>query len=706
MATIKPTAEAIEVLKNCIVEGNVIKLPDGQLERNIYAEVKKHLELIGGAWKGGKTYGFVFEVANEDLQKLLDMQSNGDGRNLKKEYQFFATPKPLADRMAQLCSVHGFISPKAKILEPSAGDGALIKALQDYYPTVSTVDCMELMDINRAKLGNIPGACLKGNDFLEAVEADTMNLIRSQYDVIIGNPPFSKNQDIDHIRAMYRCCKTNGRIVTIASPSWVSGSQKKQVEFRDWLKKIDAYQEEIPAGTFKESGTNVAAMLLVIDKLEVEDPAAPAIAQPSKIYIPGGFNSPEEKPNADEGEVHTTPWFNPGTIGGDPEPLRQLLNSKKTTNNMKKIISIPASPLISVLKKVKEVISKHPTLTVLTNIMIKVRRKDIQIIASDLMVTIQANIDVSNDHDFGYEYLLPFDFLFNICNLINGLDLTVEIETVTKKTDGKKVEVHNAILTTFADTFIQEDLDGTSDWPAMPEFPQENSVGIGEDFIVWLNKAIDTASTDKARPAMQKIFLDIVNEGISLASTNAHVVFEKNFPAESQNAVALLVNTKIAKALKGFKNTTISWSETHIAFVSDHITMIGTIQDETFPNYRAVFPQDYTGNLKLSLSELTGVMEKTALTNAPAIMYLKREIGHIVIESFDTNYNRKITVRIGADYSGNCDQIIVNPENMLLLLNQIDYVTLNLCITESNKPIIITSDSDNSYRALTMPMSV
>lgn len=45
--------EAKEILNQCTVEGNVVKLPGVQLERKKYIEVKKHLELIGGKWKGG-----------------------------------------------------------------------------------------------------------------------------------------------------------------------------------------------------------------------------------------------------------------------------------------------------------------------------------------------------------------------------------------------------------------------------------------------------------------------------------------------------------------------------------------------------------------------------------------------------------------------------------------------------------------------------
>ena len=70
----------IEVLQNCKVEENVIKLPDTQLDRKEYLEVKKALELIGGKWKGGKISGFVFKT---DPTDLLNQIANGEKRNLK-----------------------------------------------------------------------------------------------------------------------------------------------------------------------------------------------------------------------------------------------------------------------------------------------------------------------------------------------------------------------------------------------------------------------------------------------------------------------------------------------------------------------------------------------------------------------------------------------------------------------------------------------
>lgn len=244
--------EAKEVLNQCIVEGTVIKLPNIQLERKLYQEVAKSLELIGGKWKGGKIYGFVFPSDPTDL--LLQI-AGGEKRNLKKEFQFFGTPGNIAKMIvseAFKCKTIG------RVLEPSAGRGAIISAIHEYDPEIN-VHYYELMDINRTFLEVLPKVTSLGNDFL----AEPTNLKFTQ---IIANPPFSKNQDIDHILHMYELLEDGGRLVSIASPHWEHSSGKKETHFRNWLESIGADIKEIPAGKFRESGTNIETRLIIIDK--------------------------------------------------------------------------------------------------------------------------------------------------------------------------------------------------------------------------------------------------------------------------------------------------------------------------------------------------------------------------------------------------------------------------------------------------------
>jgi len=239
-----------EILQQCTVDGNVVKLPNIQLKRNEYLEVKKSLELIGGKWKGGKVFGFVFATNPTDLLKEI---ANGEKRNLKKEFQFFATPEKIADKLVYLADLQEHDT----ILEPSAGQGAIIKAINKVCDVVP--DCFELMDINNIILNK---SGLKFN----LIGDDFFNHKGKIYSKIIANPPFTKNKDIDHLLEMYNCLANKGRLVCITSESWVNGNQKKQIAFRKWLDEIEAEVIGIERGEFKESGTMIGGKIIIINK--------------------------------------------------------------------------------------------------------------------------------------------------------------------------------------------------------------------------------------------------------------------------------------------------------------------------------------------------------------------------------------------------------------------------------------------------------
>lgn len=240
--------ETKEILSKCTVESNVVKLPNFQLERKQYLDVKKHLELIGGKWKSGKVQGFVFEC---DPSELLSHVSDGNKRDLKKEYQFFETPDHLADRLVELAEIKS----DDVILEPSAGRGSIVKAIHREFPALDVFG-YELMDLNQSFLMKLEHFKLLGTDFL--TECDTL------FDVIIGNPPFSKNQDIDHISHMFKYLKHGGRLVSIASKHWQFAEGKKENAFREWIEEVEADVYDVGRGEFKESGTMVETCIIVI----------------------------------------------------------------------------------------------------------------------------------------------------------------------------------------------------------------------------------------------------------------------------------------------------------------------------------------------------------------------------------------------------------------------------------------------------------
>jgi len=241
-----------ESLSKCTIAGNVLHLPKEQLSN--YNELRTALLKAGAQYKKNT---FVFP---NEARPYVDKLMGGEVVNLKKEFQFFATPKKIADEMAAFAMV-GFDPNTMTILEPSEGHGPIVNAFLEFdFKDEMIVHGYELMDINRNVLSKIKDFVLLGEDFLTEIKP------RQTFDRIIANPPFAKNQDIDHIRLMFKHLKEGGRIVTIASVHWQFASGKKETEFKAWLDEIGAVVENLDAGDFKESGTNVKTCMIIIDK--------------------------------------------------------------------------------------------------------------------------------------------------------------------------------------------------------------------------------------------------------------------------------------------------------------------------------------------------------------------------------------------------------------------------------------------------------
>lgn len=241
-----------DIINQCYIQDGVVKLPEGQLERKLYTEVAARLEGIGGKWKGGKVFGFVFGT---DPAPLLERIQSGEKINLKKDFQFFETPPALAKSLVSKLALRK----GHKVLEPSAGRGAILRAIWEAHP-LTDVDCCELMDENYKILDNLLYTNMVGTDFLQLNAPNT-------YNRIVANPPFTKNQDIDHVLKMYECLKISGRLVTVTSRHWEFSNNKKESEFRRFIMDTRALIEDVPRGTFSDSGTEVAAFIVHIDKV-------------------------------------------------------------------------------------------------------------------------------------------------------------------------------------------------------------------------------------------------------------------------------------------------------------------------------------------------------------------------------------------------------------------------------------------------------
>ena len=245
----KINEQTLTILSRVTVEDNKIFLTCGQLDRKQYLAVNEVLENMGGKWNR-KVKAHIFD--SDPTERLESVLLTGEIIPPKK-YGFFPTPPHIAKQIVELAE----IEPHHRVLEPSAGKGDIIK----FIPECEILDCVELLPDNIAELQSLGMSPFEG-DFLSLPP----NPI---YDRIVANPPFSyegnPQADIDHVNHMWGCLASEGRLVSIMSASVLFRENKKTTAFRELVNEY-GYMARLEEGSFKESGTKVNTVIVVMNK--------------------------------------------------------------------------------------------------------------------------------------------------------------------------------------------------------------------------------------------------------------------------------------------------------------------------------------------------------------------------------------------------------------------------------------------------------
>jgi hypothetical protein len=195
------------------IEDNVVFLPSERIDSKVFQkEVKRPIENLGGVWNKERQ-GFVFPFdPSSRIKKLIA----GVKISLRTEYHYFDTNIDLVGGLIHFAEENHIainrLPRDAKVLEPSAGQGNIIKVLNCH--GFKNIHYCELMPENRevleCELNRLDiDATFLGPDFLSI---DQSNL----YDLIIANPPF--RHEVKHIKKMISVLKPGGMLLTISSP--------------------------------------------------------------------------------------------------------------------------------------------------------------------------------------------------------------------------------------------------------------------------------------------------------------------------------------------------------------------------------------------------------------------------------------------------------------------------------------------------------
>lgn len=186
-------------------------------------------------------------------------------RTPAKNFGLFETPIPLADRVIDAARVwtdrtvrRGESITRLRVLEPSAGRGRLALRAAGWGHCVTAVEIQPVLAGELESMG-VLGQVVTG-DFLDQTP-ETLG----QFDRIIMNPPFDGQRDIDHVTHAARFLAPGGRLAAIMSAGTAFRENAKAEAFRAMVERMGGRIEDLPEGSFKESGTMVNTVIVTLN---------------------------------------------------------------------------------------------------------------------------------------------------------------------------------------------------------------------------------------------------------------------------------------------------------------------------------------------------------------------------------------------------------------------------------------------------------
>ena len=363
-------------------------------------------------------------------------------------------------------------------------------------------------------------------------------------------------------------------------------------------------------------------------------------------------------------------------------------------------IKVTQEKLSKALNIVSRTAVGKATLPILNNVLIRVNKKKVSLITTNLDMAVIDFLPVSSSEDG--VMTVPAKLL---AEFINNLPKGENIEIESKDT--------KLIISTKK---YSSTLNGTpaDDFPEIPEIDEKSAVVYKiniDDFKNSLNQVLIASSNDLTRPALTGVYFNTFDHTLAIAATDGYRLAEKKLIDKVESEVkAIVPAASLQEVLRSISDDTeeieISFNEDLVRFRFGETEIVSKLIDASFPDYQKLIPKDNNIEAKLEREELIRITKLAAL-------FSKTVGGSIICETIkpDTFSVKSIANEFGendskleteVDKSG---KINLNSRFLLDALNALEEKEISFCFSDKIAPVLLKNTKDKKYTHIIMPLN-
>ncbi len=355
--------------------------------------------------------------------------------------------------------------------------------------------------------------------------------------------------------------------------------------------------------------------------------------------------------------------------------------------------------LLKGIQSVQNAINTKSTLPILSNILIETKGNSTVFTATDLDMGIVVETPIKPSVE-GAITVPAKKFM----DIVKELPDKEEISVSVKKNNMVHIECG---ANTFKIMGLLKD-----EYPQLPEFKNKEQIVLQQKKLKQMLKMTSFAiSNDEARYVLNGVLVAIKPNCIRLAATDGRrlAVVEDKMQLPKTLERKLIVPTKtideLMRILGDDGDVKIFLGENQVLFDLGATKVVSRLIEGEFPNYEQVIPKEAKEKVGIGNEAFLSALRRVALFTNPDSMGVKMDLdNNKMVLSKSMPYLGEARVEMAVDYKGKAFPIGFNPNYLIDALKNIEEESVNLELTDSEKPGVIRIGSDYIYVVLPMQL--